>query len=344
MARIPSRFFCCFGALLLCAVGCAAESNDGRSDSDTGGSSGSAGTSASAGAPPTESTCQSGTSCSCPGGERGQVECDGDTPRCACPDCVEFPPVPATISFEPCGGAPEGNWRMGGYDLSGVVIGYVTSLVDTSKSVMCEVEVQLDGEPPYLSWQLNADGTAIISHHPPRISMKLDEACPKAVLGHGCENIVNCQDAGCGECLCYPEQRRATVDMNATYTRNDASLRFGALEFEYCVKGDSMLVRDTLDRTKYELERIPEPRCSGTPAPCSINKSQRDCQLVAGCKPQGVCSSSQNAACQNIKNPDQCMASACTWTFTACAGEPANLCENISVEECRFTPGCRVTP
>lgn len=352
---MPSRsaFASSLATLLLLVAGCATPSIAQDADRDrapdqpaTGESgAGNAGPSEMAGAGPGESSCQSGASCACEQGGRGQVRCEAETATCDCLSCPEYPARTPTIGFDARGGDPRGNWRFRGYDLSEVAgrATFQEVLFVPSFSVTCPVELRAEKDP-YLSLQLNADGSAIISHHPPELSFLVEESCLQGSPGEPnvCVDFMGCRPTACDTCECDGKARAANVATEASWSQDESSFTILSSAFEFCVEGDVLRVRDRVDRVKYELTREPEPHCAGTPAACSVNESQKACDLVMGCESQGTCSDAQKPECENLAAAAQCQSAGCTWSFSSCAGEPANRCEDLAIEDCRFTPGCSV--
>lgn len=295
-----------------------------------------------AGTPVSGGACREGADCACEDGATGKMSCQGGTGSCRCETCPVFAPQASSIHFEPCGGNPEGNWRMRSYDVSEMRV-YVTDILDPSRKTSCAARVRVD-TAGYLSMRLDSDGSAIVSYRRPQVSMLVDEACIANNLGVGCAQVLDCRAAGCNTCACDPAPRSPTLSTDATYTHDDSSIQIEGSTFEFCARDGVLRVRDVADHVKYELEleQDLEPHCTGTPAPCSINKFEKDCKLVAGCEAQGSCSGDAKPQCPDLLGSDACVAAGCRWSFIGCGGEPVGPCESLSVEWCRFTPGCRV--
>jgi hypothetical protein len=364
MGRAVGRF-CGTVLVFLLATGCAKD----VSGTDTAVEDGVAGAAGSVGFGPSP-TCLAGMGCKCDNEEIGQTFCIGETTRCDCAACPPFAPATPT-AFEPCGGAPEGSWTTLSSDLSGVVTFFSTVLETTA--VACPTHFT-EVAAADLRLVLNTSGSAEVAYTAPALYGTVLESCIQAELGRSCDQIPQCQDTGCGTCGCSLT-KRDFAGAAERWSRQLTTLTVGPFTFDYCVEDQTMTLVNRDNGLRFELERVvvPEQKCAGAAAECGLNKAERDCKLVRGCKAATACvgdavrtcdylvdvctvcpagcqcefnvGQSQCAGvahCEDMKTAAECAGLDCEWQgYVSCGGIP-DPCDSLTVAECRFTPGCTV--
>lgn len=366
MGRAVGRCFRTVLALLL-ATGCAKDGGGSDAKGEDGGAAGAA-----MAEPMPTSPCLAGGACKCGNGEVGETLCRDDVASCKCADCAPFVPA-SPAAFGACGGAPEGTWLTRSYDISGVVAHFGKSVLDATKSVTCRAALS-ELAAPSLRLVLNVDGSAEVTYVAPEVYGTVLESCIQAGLEQSCEQIPSCDDTGCGTCGCNLEG----ADFSGTaekWSKQAATLSVGPLTFNYCVDGETMSVVNADNGTRFELERVVahEQKCVGVPAKCGINESEKNCKLVRGCSATSACTGDAvrtcdylvdvctacpagctceakvgqsqcagTAYCQDMTTMADCLGLDCAWqNFVGCGGDP-EPCDTLTVEQCRFTPGCKV--
>jgi hypothetical protein len=262
-------------------------------------------------------------------------------------------------------------WTTRSYDVSGMVAHFGLAGFDATESITCPT-VFSEVEAPDLRLVLDTSGAAEVVYKAPDLYGTVLESCLQTGIGRTCEQVPNCTSLGCGTCGCALA-RKDLSDANVRWSQLKTVLTVGPLKFDYCVKDETMTLRNRDNGLIFELERvvIPEQKCTGNAAECGLNEFEQDCKLVRGCSAATACTGdavrtcdylvdlcaacpagcdcqfnigqSQCAGvahCEDMKTATDCTGLGCDWKgYVGCGGIP-DPCESLTVAECRFTPGC----
>jgi hypothetical protein len=277
--------------------------------------------------------CYPDANCTCADGRMGAISCaGGGAGTCECDQCPQFMAA-AIPPFDACGGEPFGLWQLEAMtspaldvdvterDAQGFPIGAPASCTGTIQNI----------EPPNFIIDLQDAGALRYHTGPYVLTVDILEECISHEVGRRCDTVQidDCQDL-CGICQCQLH-RSGSALIEPEWTRAGSVLSLSSLEFQYCVQGDVLTLRDAQD-LDYRMRRVTE---SSAPAPCA-NRTTEQC--VAGCT-LGLCSGT--GTCADATEESNCTnRQGCSWNPDTCIGEP----DPCSLSAYGIVPGCDLIP
>lgn len=288
-----------------------------------------------------QSSCEAGLECPCPSGLIGTTECDGGHSSCNCSDCPTFTPTPDS-DFEACGGDVFGTWQLKSYDPSQTRVFFSYANIFTSSSGSCETQIDGAKQPEFLL-DLRNGGDARVKLVSALISFSVLDSCVQSQVPTSCARFDGCTRGKCGVCSCTYDTTSIQTD-RALWSRTGTVLSVEAISgdhgvsFDYCVNGDEIRLRNTVNKEIFTLSRV---YVYGTPTPCA-NRPTDQCVTtvqsdafdpgschVGRCDGTNCPSAESEADCTNVQG--------CTWNTAVCAGTPAVQC---GLSDFGMVPGC----
>jgi hypothetical protein len=274
------------------------------------------------------SSCRTGSTCTCfPGYFVGKTVC---TPKpnerpvesCDCGECALIEAAPAP-TWEPCGGEPFGRWRSTSIDQAGVPL----RIVDPgAKRVLAECAANLTFTGLDYRLDIQDGGKAGTSLAAFRSQAEVMGYCLETDR-LSCATIPGCAKAPCNRCVC---DRQISAEQTSTvWSRSGAKLNIGGTDFDYCVKGSTMLIRDPYVGLLTMKQFIGE----GAPTACDTRTATR-C-AGSGCY-LGACEGAGNCAPANSET-DCGTRQGCSWNKDRCAGTASGTCQ---LQDYGVVPGC----
>jgi hypothetical protein len=268
-------------------------------------------------------SCRFGEECDCPGGLRSTTTCDAGTEVCECEACPAQAPSEPAPAYQACGGAPFGAWRLVNIDYSEVALNLRRQGLGAAP-FECPTTVEEPSLPRMLLTLLDG-GDGEIFQQQIAVAGWVPESCVTQMYANAsCEDLQDCESAGCGTCRCFnPLSFDNVVDWQTMGNQLHLTSGGSTVSFDYCVEAESTL---TMKRTTgvgviYRLESV---TLSGTPAPCSERPA--DACLGGGCT-LGACLG-PSEACASANSEGDCTNNqGCTWDPGVCGGQTLDYCE-----------------
>jgi hypothetical protein len=217
--------------------------------------------------------------CRCFDGREGRCECATEDcafclEACSCEHCPSFAPEPRQ-PFDACGGDLLGAWAtsvfpVGDLNMTRVYLDSVigscrTEFVDGPE--VFDFRMTFPNETSMVSWDVSS---FVITFTGLRDCMAGGGNAPCDIVGDTFQNAF-CWDLGCGICQC--EETVSAMNVDASWRKENAEGApddtgtvlsigtggLGATKFDYCVRGDTLELRDQLADTRYSLARVALP-------------------------------------------------------------------------------------
>lgn len=276
-------------------------------------------------APP---SCRAGSDCGCtPGYFSGKTVCTpvpGGRPveSCDCGECTVIEAAPAP-TWQPCGGEPFGRWRTTSIDQAGVPF---RVLDRTAERVLAECEANLTSTGIDFRLDIKDGGKAETSLAAFSSHAEVMAYCVESDR-LSCTTIPGCAKAPCNRCVC--DVKNYGERTSKLWTRNGVKINIGGTDFDYCVKGSTMLIRDPYVGLLTMKQFVGE----GAPTACDARSATR-C-AGGGCY-LGACEGTGNCAPAGSET-DCGTRQGCKWNKDRCAGTASKDCQ---LEDYGVVPGC----